>query len=385
VAREPLGDGAVRATLFFYVVRMYARFAVGIFAAVLTVFLVVDFVDRARAYTGEGWVWDVLRLYGNKALVAMQQLGPAALLLAAGATVSTLRKRGEVTALRALTYGPGSLYVPIGLCALVACLGLVAFDEAVVVRASRRVDEISTQRFNRWGDWRLYYTPKQWFRRGQHIFFLRAGSAEEGFREVSILTITPQFKLERRLDAERMHPVEGTRWRLTGVLERSFLPDGRTQVRTEQEVEYDLGVPARSFRIQPGRPEQLRVPELREQIAARTELGLASRQYALSLHNRFAYPLAGFPAALLAVGLALRPSRRGHLTAAIVEGLLITVAMWGLMVVCRTLVMTERLAPVVAAWLPSLVLILAAVGLWLRWEGRLHLPKRRELAGAPAR
>jgi lipopolysaccharide export system permease protein len=375
----------VRLTLFFYVMRTYARFAVGIFAAVLTVFLVVDFVDRARAYTGEGWVWDVLRLYGNKALVATQQLGPAALLLAAGATVSTLRKRGEVTALRALTYGPASLYLPIGLSALLACLGLVAFDEAVVVKASRRVDEITTQRFNRWGDWRLYYTPKQWFRRGEHVFFLRAGSAEEGFQDVSILTLTPYFKLTRRLDAESMHPMEGTRWRLTGVLERSFLPDGRTQVRTARELEYDLGVPARSFRIQPGRPEQMRVPELAEQIVARTELGLASRQFALSLHNRFAYPLAGFPAALLAVGLALRPNRRGHLTAAIVEGLLIAVAMWGLMVVCRTLVMTERLAPVVAAWLPSLVLILAAIALWLRLEGRLHLPKRRELAGTPAR
>ena len=383
MAGEPRGDGAVRATLFLYVMRTYVRFAVGIFAAVLTVFLVVDFIDRARAYTGEGWVWDVLRLYGNKALVATQQLGPAALLLAAGATVSSLRKRGEVTALRALTFGPALLYLPIGLCALLACLGLIAFDEKVVVTASRRVDEISTQRFNRWGDWRLYYTPKQWFRRGEHVFFLRSGSAEEGFRDVAVLTLTPQFKLERRLDAEAMYPLEGgTRWRLTGVVERTFRPDGRTAVRTLEEAEYELGVPARSFRIQPGRPEQLQVSALTEQIAARTEVGLASRQYALALHNRFAYPMAGVPAALLAVGLALRQNRRGHLTAAIVEGLLISVAMWGLMVVSRTLVMTERMAPAVAAWLPSMVLITVAAALWLRREGLLRLPRRRDVSAA---
>jgi lipopolysaccharide export system permease protein len=374
----------VRATFFFYVLRTYLRSAVGIFAAVLTVFLVVDFVDRARAYMGEGWLWDVLRLYGNKALVATQQLGPAALLLAAGASVSTLRKRGEVTALRALTFGPSSLYVPIGLCALAVCLGLIAFDEQVVVKASRRVDEISTQRFNRWGDWRLYYTPKQWFRRGDHVFFLRAGSAGEGFRDVAILTLTPEFKLARRLDAEAMYPLEGTRWRLTGVVERTFSPDGRTEVRSLDEAQYDLGVPAHSFRIQPGRPEQMRSAELREQIVARTEVGLASRQYELALHNRFAYPMAGLPAALLAVGLALRPNRRGHLTAAFVEGLLIAVTMWGLMVVCRTLVMTERLAPPIAAWLPAVILSVAAAALWLRREGALHLPRRRALA-SPAR
>lgn len=374
----------MRATLFFYVVRAYVKSVVGIFAAVLTVFLVVDFVDRARAYTGEGWVWDVLRLYGNKALVATQQLGPAALLLAAGATVSTLRKRGEVTALRALTFGPSALYVPVGLCAVAACLGLIAFDEALVVKASRRVDEISTQRFNRWGDWRLYYTPKQWFRRGEHVFFLRAGSAEDGFRDVAILTITPGFQLSRRVDAEAMYPLAGTRWRLTGVVERSFSPDGGTRVRALDEVEYELGVPASSFRIRPGRPEQMRSSELREQIVARAEVGLASRQYELTLHNRFAYPMAGFPAALLAVGLALRPNRRGHLTVAIVEGLLIAVTMWGLMVVCRTLVMTERLPPMVAAWLPSVVLSVAALGLYLRREGLLQWPRRRELT-SPAR
>jgi lipopolysaccharide export system permease protein len=253
-----------------------------------------------------------------------------------------------------------------------------------VVKASRRVDEISTQRFNRWGDWRLYYTPKQWFRRGEHVFFLRAGSAEDGFRDVAILTITPRFQLSRRVDAEAMYPLAGTRWRLTGVVERSFAPDGSTRVRTLDEVEYELGVPASSFRIRPGRPEQMRSSELREQIVARAEVGLASRQYELTLHNRFAYPMAGFPAALLAVGLALRPNRRGHLTAAIVEGLLIAVTMWGLMVVCRTLVMTERLAPMVAAWLPSVVLSVAAAVLYLRREGLLHWPRRRELT-SPAR
>jgi len=84
------------------------------------------------------------------------------------------------------------------------------------------------------------------------------------------------------------------------------------------------------------------------------------------------------------VGLALRPNRRGHLTAAIVEGLFISVTMWGLMVVCRTLVMTERLAPLMAAWLPTVVLSVAAAVLYLRREGLLGWPRRRVLT-SPAR
>lgn len=366
----------MRGTLFGYVLRTYLRFALGILLGLVVIFVVVDFVDRAKAYTGPGWVEAAAKLYGYKALVSLQQLGPAALLLAAGTAVSALRKQGEVTAIRALTFGPSALYVPILVCALGACVGLVVFDEWVATHAGRRVDEITTQRFNRGGDWRSYYTPKQWFRRGDHIFFLRSGSAQDGFRDVSIFTVSKDFELLRRLDAAEMRWLEGTRWRLSGVVERGFSGEGRTSVRQHESAEYDLGVAASVFRIRPGRPEQLRVAELREQIEARREVGLATRQYELALHNRFAYPMAALPAALLGVGLALRSSRRGHLTAAIIEGLLTAVAMWGLMVVCRTLVLTERLSPFVAAWMPTFLLVLVAGAVWLRREGMLPSPRR---------
>ncbi|NVJ20123.1 MULTISPECIES: LptF/LptG family permease [Myxococcus] len=366
----------MRLTLFGYVLKTYIRFALGILGGLVLVFVVVDFVDRAKTYTGPGWVMDAAKLYGYKALMAVQQLGPAALLLAAGTTVSALRKQGEVTAIRALTFGPTALYAPVLAFGLMACTGLIAFDEVIATHAGRRVDEITTQRFNRWGDWRFYYTPKQWFRRGDHIFFLRAGSAQEGFQDVSIFTLSREFKLERRLDASRMEWLDGTRWRLTEVVERSFAGEKHTSVKSLESAEYELGIAASAFRIRPGRPEQMRVRELREQIVARREVGLATKQFQLALHNRFAYPLAALPAALLGVGLALRTNRRGHLTAAIVEGLLVAVAMWGLMMVCRTLVLTERLTPLVAAWTPPVLLVLAAGALWLRREGFLHLPRR---------
>lgn len=361
----------MRGTVFRYVAGTYVRFAVGMLFAVVTIFLVVDFVDNARRYTGEGWMLNALLLYANKALLCVQQLGPAALLLAAGTCVSALRKRGEVTALRALTFGPGALYLPVALCVGLASVGLIAFDEWVAAPASRRAEEITTQRFNRWGDYGLYHTPKQWFRRGEQIFYLSSGSAQEGFENVAIFTVTPEFRLSRRVDARMMHPVEGTRWRLEGVVERTFTPDGQSRVKERTEAEYDLGVTPHTFRIRPGRPEQMRVKVLSEQITARREVGLATEQFSLVLHNRFAYPLAGFPAALLAVGLALRPSRKGHLTVAIVEGLLICVTMWGLMVVARTLALTERMAPPLAAWLPVAVLVVAAMLVWLAGEGRL--------------
>jgi lipopolysaccharide export system permease protein len=115
----------------------------------------------------------------------------------------------------------------------------------------------------------------------------------------------------------------------------------------------------------------MRLPQLREQIRARRDGGLPFGLYALALHNRFAYALAGLPAALLAVGLALRPGRRAQLTAALVEGLGISVALWAMMVVLRTLVIAQRIPAGPAAWAPATLLAAAAGILWLRREGVL--------------
>jgi lipopolysaccharide export system permease protein len=356
-------------TLFWYVVRTYLVLLLGIFGALLAIFLVADFVDRAKSYSGPNWISDVARLYGFKALVAAHQLGPAALLLSAGTTVSLVRKRGELTALSSLAFGPSTFYAPIGLCALVLTAGLMVFDEYVVVEAGPKIDEITTQRFNRWDDWALHFVPQKWFRRGDRIFYMRSGNTDRGFENVTILRLTPDFRLAERTDAQRMSFRSDTRWLLRGVVRRQFAENGETTVEHADRVEDDFNATASDFRILLGRPEQMDLGELREQIRARNRVGLPSGQFALALHNRFAYPLAALPAVFLTIGLALRLGRRGHLTAALLEGLIIAMGLWGMMVVFRTLVLAKHLSPAIAAWAPALTLTFCAAFLWLGHHG----------------
>lgn len=355
-------------TIFRYVLKTYLAHVFTILGALLAIFLVIDFVDRAKAYTGPNWVWDVLVLYGYKAVVAVQLLGPAALLLGAAATMSAIRKRGELTALESLGFGWMAHLAPIGLSALVLSAALVVWDERAVVVAGPRVDEITAQRFHRWGDWRFYFQPKQWFRRGDRIFYLRQGDPAEGYKDVTILRFSPQFRLLERIDAGSMTHVTEGRWRLEGVVERTFEKEIESAQRVGASVEYDLATPRDAFRIRKGRPEQMHLQDLTDQIDARAEVGLPTSQFELALHNRFAYPLAGVPAALLAVALALRPGRRSTLTVALFEGLIIATSLWGLMVVSRTLVLADRMLPSMAAWMPLAVLGIAAAIAWAHRE-----------------
>ncbi len=359
-------------TLFFYVARLYVLLALSSLMALTVVFLVIDFGDRLRSFI-DSPVVEVLRLYGFKALVALHQLAPAALLLAGGATVSIFRKRAEWLAMQAAGASRWVMVLPIAVPAMVFAGGLVVFDEYVVTHAGTRSDEISANVFNRWGDYRFFYFPKQWFRVGPNVFQIRGATDADGtLRDVSIFAMGPAFHLEERIDAATMKHLEGQSWELGNAVVRRFdASDGSSSrqesVRLTRALE---GSTSDVFRVRAGRPELMRSRDILEQQEIRAKVGLPTQRFWLALHNRFAYPMTGVAAAMLAVALALRPARHGHLTLALVEGLVVAVALVAFMLVGKSLVLGDHIPAVAAAWAPVAGLLIASATLWFAAERR---------------
>lgn len=358
-------------TLTLYVLRLYLTYFVAMLAIVLAVFVIADFSDRVKLFMAHSLA-DVLLMYWNKSLVAVQQLGPPAMMLAAGAAISTLSKRGEVTAMRSLSLGPIALYAPIGGAALLAVGLLLAFDESVVTAAGAKVDDLAVTRFNSgWNAWYTYYRPTQWFRRGDEVLHVSGGDAKAGFEGVSLFKLGPDFRLVSRVDATRMEWVEGNTWDLASVVTRRFPREGDATLEQQGRARVELNFPRQVLVVQAGRPEYLPRAALLEQIRARREIGQPVEKHVLALHNRYAYPLTGLAGTLLALGLGLRPGRKGQLTTALVEGLAIAVAMWAMMVVGKGLALAGHLPIPAAAWAPCAMLALVAGGLWLKRTGTI--------------
>ena len=356
-------------TLTLYLLRLYLGYFLAMLAIVLAVFLVADFSDRVKLFMAHS-LKDVGQMYWNKALVALGQLGPPSLMLAAGAALATLSKRGELTAMRALTFGPAAIYLPIGGAALIAVGGLLWFDEAVVTRAGAQVDDLAVTRFNSgWNAWYSYYRPTQWFRRGDEVLHVGGGDAQRGFENVSLFKLGPGFRLTSRVEAERMRWVEGITWELTGAVIRRFPLEGDVTLEQPGRTRIELGFPRQVLVVQAGRPEYLPRAALLEQLRARREIGQPVKKHLLALHNRYAYPLTGLAGALLALGLGLRPGRQGRLTAALVEGFAIAVAMWAMMVVAKAAALAGHLPIPTAAWLPCVLLAMVAAALGLKRAG----------------
>ncbi|HSN91374.1 MAG TPA: LptF/LptG family permease [Anaeromyxobacteraceae bacterium] len=335
-------------------------------AGVVAIFLAVDFVDNAPAFRGEGWLPAVLELYANKAAVVAYQVAPAALLLGAGIAASTLRQTREYTAMRALGIGPWGLAGPILGVAVAAGAGIVFLHDVVGVRAAQRADELGSVRFGGAGDRRRFqaaHEPKRWFRGadGRRVYHLRGAAPGGGFERVTVLELEKGFRLARRIDAARMRPAEGEAWELEEVEERTFLADGTVRFERSPSRQYRFDEPPGAFSLLPGRPADLRFATLGQQIEARRRLGLATERFELERANRIAYPLVAAPAVLLAVALALRRNRKGHVAASLLEAVGVSLLVWAVQGMAWAFGLSGRVAPWLAAWAPDLLFLLGGL------------------------
>lgn len=361
--------------LFRYVARLYLALFAGTLFAALTIFLVGDLGDRWELFLGKASA-DVVALYLNKAGVLVHQLAPVAMLLAAGAAVSVVRKRGEWLAMQAVGASRWVVMLPIALCAAGLTVGVAAWGELVVTKAGPEVDRLMVEKFRLWGDYRFYYFPQTWFRVGDYVFNVRGGTGDDGaMRDVTVLKLDSKFGLEARYDAEAFASLGGARWRLTGVTGRRFLATGEAPEVTLDALELDVaGTTPETFQLRVGRPELMPLAALSHQQRIRAGLGLPTDRFQLAMHERFSFPVTGWVAALLAAMLALRPGRRGHLTLTLVEGLGVTVVLFSMMLVGKRLALAEHLPVGPAAWVPVLAPLLAVAALWQRADGRLRWP-----------
>ena len=347
--------------LFAYAARRTLAATAVALAGVVAMYLAVDFVDNSAAFGGHGWLLAAVELYAYKAAVVVRQIAPAAMFLGAGIAASTFRRTREYTAMRALGLGPWRLAVPVLTVTLGLGVALLVLHDAVGVRAEERAEEIGALRFGRGGDRRRYLAarePKRWFRGqdGRRIYHLRGILPGGGFERVTVLEVDRDFGLVRRIDAGRMRP-EGGAWVLEDVEDRTFLAGGEMRLERAASRAYRFDEPPDAFSVVPGRPSQMRWATLVQQIGVRERLGLPAVELALERDNRIAYPFAGMPGALVALALALRRNRKGHLSAALLESVGVSLAFWAAQGVSWALALSGRVPSFVAAWAPDLIFL----------------------------
>jgi lipopolysaccharide export system permease protein len=344
--------------------RHLGSFAVVLGASCL-LYGVIDFADRSSAYGGRAWMIWVGKLYGYRLLKVAALLAPVASLMGAGLVVSSLRRRSEWIALLAAGLSPFRLIAPLVASALALGLLTTVFDDRIAGAAALRAEQISAEHFHLWGSYAAYFEPKRWVRVGDSILHVGRPLPGGGSRDVSIFRLSPEFALVERIDAARLIPEGSGHFRLEQAQVRRF-DDLRQQLSQVPSMELQLPAADALFALAPGRPEMLSRAELEKQVQVRELLGLPSGEQRYEAWARLANGFAGAAGALVAMALALRPRRRGHINATLVEGIAIAGALWATMAVFKSLSLAGRLPTPMSAVAP--IALAGALGLWGLWR-----------------
>jgi lipopolysaccharide export system permease protein len=120
---------------------------------------------------------------------------------------------------------------------------------------------------------------------------------------------------------------------------------------------YRFDEPPEAFSVVAGRPSQMRWRTLVQQIELRRRLGLATVEFELERDIRLAYPFVAVPGALIALALALRRSRKGHVSAALGEAVGVSLLFWAAQGISWALALSGRVPTEVAAWAPNVLFL----------------------------
>jgi lipopolysaccharide export system permease protein len=352
-----------------YVARLTAGIFVSMALGLVALFLVIDFGDWLRIYTGKPAI-DVLTLYWYRSHVALVQFAPAALVIAAGLSITVVRRRGEWTALRALGASPLTLIRPVVLVCAVAGGALLLFQEFVVSESGPQIDRIMVERFQRWGDVGVVYAPRRWFRTGHYLLNVRGEGNAERLEDVRVFELGPKSELVRWIEGARLTFVRDGVWR---VDEGNELVIDGAEGHTGRVGAFEITIPIRPevTQLAVGRPEWMPLRVLGRQVPLMRALQLPTEATTFAIHQRWAATLASVLAALIACLLGLRTPARVSVPRSLIEGAGLYGTLFVAGMIARSLAINGRVEPMLAAW--GLPVMLLVVAWWLSRTRELRL------------
>jgi lipopolysaccharide export system permease protein len=338
--------------------------------AIVAFFLVVDFFGLAPAlFDHRDGLALAVKLYTAKVPMLLHEMAPVAAVLAVLIVLARLGRSGEIGALRAAGISPHRLSRPILMLTFLVTVGMFALSNSVNTRASETIDAVLIGKLGRFDmRWTQFHKRLEWFRGERSIYRIRSFNARaQRFEGVSVFDIGAHFGLDRRIDAASMQAVGPGQWELVRGTEVRLGPgDELTREHFDRRL-YAFPEGPDRFRVVRAWPTDLSYGQVQEAIRRRALQGYSTARYEVALHDRLAYPFACLALVFLACAWGLRGGQGGEGTSGALArgGVLVFVYM-----ITRGLLLAVGengvLDPLVAAWLPTVVITGTGGVLWWR-------------------
>ena len=357
--------------LFRYISRQFFGWCFGVFAAMLTIVFLLDYIELIRrAGTRPGATLVLLfEMAVLKQPYMAQQVMPFAILFGTMMAFWRLTRSNELVVARAAGISVWQFMAPPLLGALILGVAVVTVFNPVASVMQASYERMENRVLRGEGNQLTLSRSGLWLRQSNgadNHSIVHADSfliSQSALRDVTILFLSNDTKLSKRIDAEKARlengewdVQHGTVWEPSKPLQpfdRMIIPTNLTPRKIED-----------SF----ASPETMSFWELPGFIKLLENSGFPSQRHRLYYDALLARPFLFVAMVLIAASFSLRMQRRGGTTLMIAGGIASGFALYFLSDVVFALGLSSTIPTLLAAWTPTGVSCLLGAGLLLHLE-----------------
>ena len=342
--------------LYRYVTREILAYFFIVLAAVLSIYVAIDFIEKIDNFMEAGVPANrcvVYLLY--KLPFIFVQIAPVGFLLSILVALGLMSKNHEVIALRSCGIGKDRLLKPTMALGVLFCVVVFVVAEMLVPVFMVNANQIWLQEVRK----KNIYASKTndiWMRAARQIIHIKQYAPEEKrVTGVTIHTFDENFRLIERVDAES-GVFENGRWQLDDAVQQAFGEDtGAHQLQLHDTMTADIDLNPDDLAQAAKRSDEMGLAELGRYIEKVEREGYGATRYRVDYHSKIAAPFVCIFLSVLGAGIALRGKLREGMPVSITYGLGIAFLYWIFNSFCLSLGYAELMPPVVAAWVANLV------------------------------
>lgn len=353
--------------LALYTVRLFLTRSLAVLIGLVLVLMTLDLLGESGkilAVPGNGdpelWHYVALRI---PQLIA--RFLPFSVLLGTLIAFVGLNQNSEVVAMKAAGVSAHQMLVPIILASLGIALIAFAFNETVLVKATRVL--------NAWSDNDYKPIPPEtgiltdvWVLHGPDLFRAgHIGGAGADFHAQNVtIYVRDNGELERVVNAEHAVPI-GDMWRLTNV--SIYDSNTNTVTRTAQMMALQ-GLTPEQLKLAKVDPEETGFFDLRDKIAAMQRAGKPTTEAEAGLWHKVSGPLSCVLMPLLAAIAAFGLARSGQVLIRAATGMALGFAYFVADNFSLAMGNVGAYPPLISAWAPFLLFLLIGESVLIQSE-----------------
>ena len=345
-----------------YLARGFIKiFIIGLLGTAV-LYLIVDFFDKIDNLLQAGAsLWTSIRYFLYKIPLMISRVFAFAALFSTLFTLGMLSRTQELTAMRSSGLSLRRISLPLLLLSFLICLFTFFWNEALVPTFTSKAQYIYKTEVKKKQPKNLVGTKDIWIRgEGAFISVDHFDTRKVVLEGVSIYLLNRDFTPRGMIEVPWAR-WNGANWEAKGGTEWLFLPNGQMK-RRQLNAFLPLAETPEDFKLLAREPEEFSFFDLRKQIADLKGKGFDTMQDEVDLQVKMALPLVAPLMVLLAIPFAIKHGPGGGMALSFGLTMLIGFGYWFVLAFSVSLGHSGALPPLVAAWLPNL--ILAFVGLF---------------------